>query len=490
MLKSLYFKLAVVLLGLFCLTGLFFIALTVLSTDMYQSEVNQKLNLKLADNIVAEKILMEDNRINDTALEEIFHMLMVINPSIELYLLDPQGNILTYSAPPEKVKVAKVDMAPIHDWFSEKRHLPLMGEDPRHIGRKKAITVARIPKEGALEGYLYIILGGESYDNVMEKLKGSYILQVSFWAILAVIAFAVTAGFLVFAFLTRRLKKLAQAMDDFKENKSIEYLHQKKVSQQGLSDEIDRLDNAFVRMAEHIQNQMQEIHRSDELRRELIANISHDLRTPIATLQGYVETLLLKEQKLAPEQKKEYLVTAHTHCKRLGELVENLFELAKLDAGETRPNYEPFSITDLTQDVVQKFQLVAEKKGVQIDVDLEENLAFVNADISLIERVFENLIENALQYTSEGDRLSLHLSSDGTDVSIEVEDSGQGIPESQLPHIFNRFYRVDKSRKNQSGHSGLGLAITKRILNLHDRDISVESTLGSGTTFSFKLPAC
>lgn len=489
MFRSLYSKLALVLLGLFCLTGCFFVALTLFSTDMYQSEINQKLNLKLAENIVAERILIEGNQINQEALKDIFHMLMVINPSIELYLLDPEGRILTYSAPPNKVKQDRVDLGPIQSWFSKDRVLPVMGEDPRNPGRQKAISVARIPAgDGPLQGYLYVILGGEIYDSILMKLKNSYILQVSMWAIIAVLLFAVFAGFIVFAFLTRRLKSLVTAMDEFKDGSTITELTRSGRSDKVLKDEIDRLDQAFVSMAKHIRDQMAEIRNSDTLRRDLIANISHDLRTPIATLQGYVETLLLKEALIAPDERKTYLETAHKHCLRLSHLVENLFELAKLDAPEMALCCEPFNLVDLSHDVVQKFLLSAKDKGIALSVVVSETPPLVNADIRLIERVLENLIENAIQYTSQNGSITLSIRPCEKHVDIRIEDTGKGIPPEEIHHIFNRFYQADKSRHAQSGHSGLGLAITHRILELHGHQVSVESTVGKGTAFSFQLP--
>lgn len=490
MFRSLYSKLALVLLGLFCTTGFFFIALTLFSTDMYQSEINQKLNLKLAENIVAEKLLIQDNRINRDALKEIFHMLMVINPSIELYLIDPEGTILTYSAPPDKVKLASVDLGPIRYWYSKDRVLPVMGEDPRNPGKYKAISVARIPATGdPLQGYLYVILGGETYDSILVKLKSSYILQVSVWAIIAVIFFALLAGFVVFAFLTRRLKKLAHAMDEFKDSRTIPGLQAPGRNTGALKDEIDRLDQTFVRMAEHIKDQMTEIRKSDTLRRDLIANISHDLRTPIATLQGYVETLLLKESMIAPDERKTYLETAHKHCLRLSHLVDNLFELARLDAPEMSLHVDPFNLVDLCHDVIQKFQLSANDKSISLTADIQGNTPLANADIRLIERVLENLIENAIQHTSRNGSIIVGICSQDQLINVRIEDTGLGIPPDELPHIFNRFYQVDKSRHVQSGHSGLGLAITHRILELHNQTITVGSSMGKGTVFSFHLPA-
>ena len=137
MVKSLYAKLAMTLLGVFCLLGVSIVIVTQFASDMYQQEVVQKLNRNLARQIVAQKILMQAHRINEKGLKDIFNMLMVVNPSIEVYLLDPAGRILAYSAPPGKVKLDRVDMAPIKSWFEKDVVLPLTGDDPRNPGRKK-----------------------------------------------------------------------------------------------------------------------------------------------------------------------------------------------------------------------------------------------------------------------------------------------------------------------------------------------------------------
>jgi len=487
MFRSLYSKLAAVLAGLFFVLGLVFVGVTVFSTEMYQQEVNQKLNVKLAEQIVAEKILLKENRVNEEALEEIFHMLMVINPSIEVYLLNPEGNILAFSAPQGKVKRKRVDLEPVRRWLEGDMTIPLVGDDPRSSDRKKVFTAARIPEHGKLEGYLYVILGGEIYDSVVQRLKGSYILQLSAWMIGASLLFALSAGLILFAVLTGRLRRLANAVDTFKRGDSSEQIGFSAKEDERASDEIDRLGSTFREMAQRIEDQMERLRTSDALRRELIANVSHDLRTPLATLRGYIETLLLKEKSLTEEERRGYLETAIRHCERLSKLVNELLELAKLDSYEVVER-EPFNLSELVQDVVQKFQLKAKEKQISIVTNIQEELPFVNADIALIERVLENLIENAIHYTPQGGSISLLLAPDKGDISVQVSDTGRGIPAQELPHIFNRFYQLDRSRKGNGGHSGLGLAITKRILELHDRPIEVSSRLGSGTTFSFQLP--
>ena len=488
MLKSLYSKLAAVLAGLFFIVGLSFVAVTVFSTEMYQREVNQKLNSKLAEQIVAEKLLMKNNRVNQEALGEIFHMLMVINPGIEIYLLDPNGRILAFSAPRGKVKREHVDLAPIRRWLEGDMTMPLLGDDPRNPDRKKVFTAARISEQGKLEGYLYVILGGEIYDSVVQKLKGSYILQLSAWLIAAGLFFALVAGLILFALLTGRLKRLAKAMDAFRRGETTNPIDSTLKMKERSADEIDRLGSTFKEMAERIEEQLAELKRSDTLRRELIANVSHDLRTPLATLQGYIETLLIKEDRLTEGERRHYLEIAIGHCERVSKLVSELFELAKLDAYEFTLKDEPFNLSELVQDVVQKFQLRAKEKQIDIVTNFEEKLPFARADIALIERVLENLMENAIHYTPQGGSMRLDLKPEKEDISVKISDTGCGIPEDELPHIFNRFYQLDRSRNREAEHSGLGLAITKRILELHDRTIVVTSSPGAGSTFTFHLP--
>jgi signal transduction histidine kinase len=489
MVKSLYTKLAIVLLLLFCLLGVTILIVTQFASDMYQQEVVQKLNRDLAKQIVAQKILMENNRISEKGLKDVFNMLMVVNPSIEIYLLNPAGKILAFSAPPGKVKLDRVDLVPIKKWFGDDIVYPLTGDDPRNPARKKVFSVARIPEQGQLQAYLYIILGGEIFDSIAQKLRGSYIMQLSAWWIMASLLFALITGLLLFAYLTRRLKRLAIAMDSFDMTQTTSRLQSIHRQDRQHGDEIDRLALTFKQLVDRIQIQMENLKQADKLRRELVANVSHDLRTPLATLQGYIETLLLKNKRLSDKDRQHHLEIAIQHCQRLSNLVDELFELAKLDSSEIQVQCEPFNINELAHDVVQKFNLSAEERQITIQIDHNQHLPFANADIAMIERVIENLLDNAVRHTSPGGSIRLTFSSQNGDISVCVSDTGCGIPEEDLPHIFDRFYHRARTQDSKAGYSGLGLAIAKRILELHHKSIIVESTAGSGTAFTFFLPA-
>ena len=247
------------------------------------------------------------------------------------------------------------------------------------------------------------------------------------------------------------------------------------------------MTDAFQHMARQIQQQLTRLKETDALRRELVANVSHDLRTPLASLKGYIETLLLKDDSLSPEQRQQYLQIAFNNAERLNKLVSELFELAKLDAGELKLHKETFSLAELAHDVIQKFELRAQQQNIQLEVDIDADVPYVEADIGLIERVLDNLVDNALKNTPEGGAIRLALDSDGQLVTVQVADTGRGIAEDELPHIFQRFYKKPDSEASYTG-AGLGLAIAQRIVELHGSELSVNSVLHQGTRFDFALP--
>jgi len=241
-------------------------------------------------------------------------------------------------------------------------------------------------------------------------------------------------------------------------------------------------------MSERIVRQLQRLQHAERSRRELLANVSHDLRTPLASMQGYLETLLLKQGTLPPEEQRSYLEIASRHCERLGKLIHELFALTKLEAHEVEPQFEPFSVTELVQDVVQKLQLAAGKRGLRLDSGLTGRQVEIHADIALIETVLENLIENALRHTPRGGRVRVEVEPQASRVALHVTDTGRGIASEDLPNVFERYYHADRGEKGDAGGTGLGLAIVRQIVELHGGEIRVESRLGHGTTFSFDLP--
>jgi signal transduction histidine kinase len=480
--KTLYAKLAGALLALFLVVGGVTLAVTLITSYFYQLEVQQRIHHDLAAHILSEELLIEDGEIVEEALEHVFHMMMLINPSIELYLLDPAGSILAYSAPPGRVKLARVDLRPVELFIDGSGRLPIAGDNPRHPDQRNVFSAAPVVRDGVLEGYLYIVLAGEQFVSAAGILRGSYILKAGTWAVVGAIIVTLIGALLLSRHLTRRLTELNRDMAVFRA--------------QGLADpptadgdEIDQLRFTFDVMAERIGEQIAELEEQDRLRREMIANVSHDLRTPLTHLQGYIETVLLKEESLAPEARREYLEIALRHGERLGRLVSDLFELAKLDALREPIERERLPIGELVQDVAQKFSLNARDRGVSLITGLEGGNNIILADVGLMECALENVLENALRYTPEGGSIDIRIAVADQWLKIEIQDTGPGIDPEDVPQVFDRFYRANRPTDEDDRGAGLGLAIAKRAAELHGGSLNCESNVGEGTTFRFELPA-
>ena len=241
-------------------------------------------------------------------------------------------------------------------------------------------------------------------------------------------------------------------------------------------------------MADTIVGNIENLKSMENLRRELVGNVSHDLRTPLAVIHGYIETLMIKKDNLTIPERDKYLKIILESTEKLKKMVAELFELSKLESKQVQPKKEPFFINELLQDVVQKYLVLARKKGVLIQSVISNNIDLVNADIALIERVLQNLIDNALKFTPEGGTITIKTNELDDAVEIQVADTGVGIPEEQIPFVFDRYHIGDKRIGLDKNNTGLGLAIVKKILEIHDATIRLSSKLNQGTSFSFQLP--
>lgn len=487
MLKSLYSKFAVIIFFVFVILASMLIFLHLYSSHMYQQETQQKLSKGLAEHIAKKYKLVQDGMIYNDRIDYLFHEFMQINPSIEIYAVNPAGKIVRYNIPKEKVIRTHINLDPIKSYIDDKHDYPIKGDDPRVLNSDKIFSAAPLMDSGKLIGYLYIILEGERYGNIVERLTNNYIAKMSTWVIVVVLIFSMLCALLLFKYMTRRMSVLSNNIEEFRKSK-FSKLPQLRLQDAKHGDEIDKLTVSFYEMANRITSQVNELKQVDMHRRELIANVSHDLRTPLTTLQGYLETLLRKNSELNEEQKTEYLQTAVKHCQNLAKLIAELFELAKLDANETEPKLEAFSLPELIHDTMQKFWLVSSERHITIQTHFDNDVSFVNADLALIERVIQNLIENAIRYTPDGGKIDIQLIENDDSVTVQVRDNGCGIAEKELPMIFDRFYRTEKSRQESSGGSGLGLAISKRIIELHGSHIQAFSKINEGTVFRFNLP--
>ena len=486
-LSSFYSKLAISLLVCFAVIGVVLTLMVQMLTQKYQHEVEQKLHSQLALHIVKENQLFNDNEIDHKAIKHAFHGMMILGPSFEFYVLDPSGRVLTYSADPDRIKLDTVSLAPIKRFLDGSETFPIFGDDPRSLNKQKIFSVAPIMDGDERKGYLYIIIGGEIYDGINQLLQASHIMQLGFWSVGLILIATLVITLLLFALLTRPLRKLANDMLAYKQNGFENGLLPKTQWKKDSSDEFDVLGNQFNELTEALNEQYQKVKNTDELRRELISYVSHDLRTPLASLQGYLETWLLKFPD--NEEGKALIAVAMNNAAKMSRLIEQLFELAHLDGENVSLNLEPVCISELAFDVLRARTLELEQSGLTMDVHPKDSSLFVNGDYEKLERVLSNLVDNAIRHSESGASIKIEITEfDAQNLEICVVDTGIGIPEKDLPHIFDSHFRAENSKQGTGENSGLGLAICKRIVELHGSRLMVSSTLGEGTRFCFILP--
>jgi len=292
---------------------------------------------------------------------------------------------------------------------------------------------------------------------------------------------AMSLGYLLSISLTDRITKLNQAANE------VAHGHlDTRVPVTG-RDEMAQLARSFNEMAARLQAATQQQRELETLRRELVTWVGHDLRTPLTSIRVIVEALAdgVVED---PETVERYLQTAQHHIRSLSQLLDDLFEMAQIDAGGMKLDRHPSSIRDLISDTIEAFSALAMSQGVALDGSTAPEVDPVSIDVPQIERVLTNLVDNALQHTPAGGLVHVRASTTADGVQVEVRDTGEGIRAEDLPHVFERFYRGTRDRNRTTQGVGLGLAIAKGIVQAHGGDIGIASTPGEGTRVWFTLP--
>ncbi len=458
--------------------------LQIQSNARHEQAVVQQLSSELAAHIAGTAQLMDAGGWRPEAVRGLFDKLMAVNPSVEVYLLDNDGRVVGNAAPSGHLKRDRVDLGPIRRLLAGES-LPIQGDDPRGTEASKVFSAAPVQVDGRQAGYVYVILLGETRDALAAGLADDTVLRTTLWATAVVALLGLLMGLLAFRLITRPLRALTAAVRGFDAHGELAAALPVPAADDGGSDEIAVLRAAFAQMGRRIAEQWRELTRQDQQRRDLVANISHDLRTPLTSLHGYLETLRLKEDSLSAEERLRYLDIALAQSAKVGRLAQELFELARLESGLVQPELETFSLADLVQDVLQKFELAAEARQQRLSVEIPPLLPGVRADLGMIERVLTNLLDNAVRHTPAGTRIAVRLRTLPDRVQVEVSDTGPGIPEALREGLFMRASRLLRGAQHSGG---LGLVIVQRILQLHGGEVRLAAARGQGAVFLFTLP--
>jgi two-component system phosphate regulon sensor histidine kinase PhoR len=308
--------------------------------------------------------------------------------------------------------------------------------------------------------------------------------SISGLVILACVSFMVT-GILVFIafeyFFFREIDGIYNLIEKLKGKKL------STISGQGLLSPVEKITEEILLLNQQKQKEIDELKKLEAFRKEFIADVSHELKTPIFAAQGFVHTLLdgaVKDRAV----RGKFLKKAAKSLDGLDALVQDLLTLSHIETGQIKMHFETFDLYELTEEVIEQVEDKAEKRDVKLQIEGHLQKVMVYADRQRISQVMTNLLTNAIKHSFEEGKVKVSFEEKKKSVSVSVKDNGEGIPPEHISRIFERFYRVDKSRSREKGGTGLGLAIVKHILENHGTKAEVESIPGKGSVFSFKLP--
>lgn len=293
-----------------------------------------------------------------------------------------------------------------------------------------------------------------------------------------------SGGFLIISFFVkRRLKKIFSVIEKRIRKMSVDDAADETSLK--LSYSFDEIETALNQLTEKHKNDIAKMKRLERIRTEFLGNVSHELRTPIFTIQGFLETLLNGALE-DPKVNRKFLEKAAAHTENLNNLLNDLIDISMIESGEMRLSFRYFILVDFLTEVVKEFDPLVLEKNIQLEISQFNKKLEVFGDKVKLRQVLVNLIQNAIKYSNSG-KIELIVEEEKSNALIIVKDSGLGIPETDVERIFERFYRVDKTRSKDIGGTGLGLAIVKHIVEAHQSKIEVKSKVGVGSEFSFRL---
>ncbi|OHR73584.1 hypothetical protein HMPREF3291_18750 [Bacillus sp. HMSC76G11] len=408
--------------------------------------------------------------IKDVEDESSYHMFEMMSDisNTDLFVFNKEGRILKSTGImdfKEDNEVNEEILSPILDKKDLKMEYSDKGTDNRYLIAAKPIII-----KNEVNGGLVVVSNMDSINSSVEQVRS--------WLAVSVIgSLLIAVGFIFF--LSRKLSAPLLQMEHATREIAKGKLMTKLIHTS--QDEIGSLAKAITELGEELEE-----YRTN--RREFFANISHELRTPISYIKGYAE-VITKGLYKGEKEKQLYLEIITDEASRLTSLINDLFELAKMEEGKLDLHFEWLDISDIISSSVKKVYLRAKEKGIKLEMDIPRKCPLVFTDGRRLEQVLINLLENSIRYSSqENQGIGITLKVHKQFIDIIIRDNGIGIPSEDLPYIFERFYRVEKSRARSSGGTGLGLAIVKNLIELMKGEIRVSSTVGKGTFFTITLP--
>jgi two-component system OmpR family sensor kinase len=416
----------------------------------------------------------------------------VYSPTTGMYLLDAQGRVLASSGEPKVFWDRwRADLDSLRASIEQDASMPVMARDPDHEDKPCLVAARPIVRDGREIGWVYVVPRAADMGTQTPALLKSYAIQTAVKVALLTLAIGVALTVAMITLLTGPLTALTRAAERVRSGGFSASMCETEFPFRDRNDEVGRLSRTFRETLERLRLEMDRVTQTDAHRREMVANVSHDLRTPLTALIGQLETIRMKADLLDRESRERFVDAAVHNAHHLRRLTDALNELAKLDNPELRIEREPIALGELADDLAQRYGTRAEAAGVSLRVTYPDQLPLARVDAGLIERAIGNLLDNAIRVTPAGGTIELRVvrdaDADGGGLRVEVADSGPGVAAEDQGRVFQRFYQGSKARE-QRGSSGLGLAIVKRVAELHGGRVGLDSAPTRGATFWMLLP--
>lgn len=454
-------------------------ALTYLSTTNFHDASTQLLNKDVATHIAQFASPFENNGINKKKADSVFYNAMVISPSAEVYFLDTTGKVIAYHAKESDIRQWVLPLINIKKLIASAGKDYIKGPDPRDPENPKIFSASAVIHKSKNLGYIYVILG--SNKDVSDMLYSAY-----FSSLLIKVFFVIIGVSIIFAliYLNRLQRSFNHMITILKKFQDGDFEARFAIKE---NDELAPVTTAFNRMADLVVYNINQLIKSEQERKDFVANISHDLRTPLSVARGYTETLLIKNEKQVTQQEeKKFLELIHRKLQQVEHMVKQLFDLSKMESAEFVPNKEPFIFSEILQEIIHALTSVASEKNIQISCIQCESTSWIFADVGMMERVIQNLLVNAINYTPEDGLINILLNKAGIELIFIIENSGDTLSPELLEWINNS--AETNHTASRPAKSGIGLMIVKKILFLHEYSFKAEANTGIGNKFTIQMP--
>lgn len=480
---NIFRKIAILIFALITTLCLLFIFITYFATTHFYQASTQLLNKDVAAHIAKFSSPFERDGINKRKADSVFQNAMVLSPSAEVYFLDTTGKVIAFHASKSDIRLWNLPTDHIKNYLASKGQAYIKGPDPRDPDNPKIFSASEVLYHSKKIGYIYVILGSNEYRNVSQMLFSSHVSNLAIEAFCIVILFSIIISFMYLRNMQKSFNRMLAVLERFEDG---DFQARFKIKEQH---ELAPFTEGFNRMADLLVYNINRLTQLENSRKDFIAHISHDLRTPLAIARGYAETLVIKKAAgtLAAKDLDDYIQMILDKIFQVEHLVNMLFELTKIESSEFKLNNEPFVLSEIVQETVNTFQLNAEAKKITLECTQCQYHVWVNADVHMMERVIQNLLENAVKNTPVSGVIQVGLSVDKNDLTCKIQNTGNPLS----PELMDW---INDTGKNSAVHlekptkSGLGLTIIKKILHLHGSVLRVDIANDSAIIFSFSLP--